>query len=85
MEKYNYKIKELVGGLASACGTNIAQIASKMMRNGKKLTRQALWREIRNGTLRASTFLEVLDVLGIELKFLKDGKEISFEQEQGEE
>ena len=52
-------------------GTNYAQVASKL-----GMSRQAFFRMVKGGTIKFSTFLKMLDVLGLGIR-IADGGDIA--------
>ena len=47
-------------------GTNYSQVASKLKgRNGKPMSRQALFRMVKNGTISLQTVMDIADVLNM--------------------
>lgn len=81
---YRDRVVDLVNGLLLYCNTNYAQASAKMSKVDKPLSRQALWKMVNNGSLKLATFLELLDAYGVELKFEKEGQEVSYRKGIGE-
>ena len=52
------------------------QVAEMLTPDGKKPARQSIFKKVKSGTLRATTMLHILDMLGMNVKIEKDGREI---------
>ena len=65
----NDDVVKLIESLFKYRGTNYAQIASKL-----GMSRQAFFRMVKGGTIKLSTFLRILDILGLEIR-ISDGGE----------
>lgn len=82
-DPYTDRVIDLMDGLFKYCHTNYSQASTKLIRNDKPMTRQALFKMVKGGSLKVSTLLEVLDVYGVELKLVKDGQAISMRRGVG--
>ncbi len=56
---------------------NYSKTASMIESKGKPMTRQAIFKMVKGGSLRVTTLFKILDALGIKVVFEKDGKVIS--------
>lgn len=64
-------IAEIVEKLFKYGNTNYSQVASKLTaKNGNPMTRQVLYRMVKNGTISMSLFLEIVDIVGCEMKVI---------------
>lgn len=82
-DPYTERVAELMNGLMVFCHTNYSQASAKLIRNGKPMTRQGLWKMVQGGSLKVATLLEVLDAYGVELQFVKDGQPINVKRGVG--
>lgn len=73
MTDYRERMIELVEDLMKSSGMNYSRVAALIVRDGKPISRQAFFKCVKNGTLRVTMLLEVLDKLGIEMQFVKKG------------
>ena len=68
------KVVQLMDAVMALGNTNYSRVAAMIEKNGKPLTRQSFFKMVKNGSLRLSVFLEVLDVLGMEMVIRKRGE-----------
>lgn len=75
----NYKdeIKEMFDSILRGCGTNGSRVASMIIRDGKPMVRQSLFKMVKGGSLRVDTLLRILDMLDLEIKIEK-GNEVIY-------
>lgn len=58
------------------CGVNYSKVASMIVNDGKPMSRQAVFKMVKQGSLRLSLFFRIMDLLGIDVLFEKDGEQI---------
>ena len=66
-DHYKEKVRELVEKMFKVYHLNYSKVAQQMGEDGRQMSRQSLWKMVNNGSLKLSTFLEMLDVSGIEM------------------
>ena len=66
---------ELVEGFMKEHGLNYAKVASTLVRDGKPMSRQGFFKMVKNGSLRVTTLMEVLDAQDAEIKIENRRKE----------
>ena len=64
---YAQKAAELVDEVIARFGTNYSQLAGKIERGDRVLSRQSFFKMAKSGTMRLSVFLQIIDLLGLEL------------------
>ena len=77
MSRYKEELIEVFENILSACKSNYAKTSALMVRNGKPMVRQALFKMVKGGSLRVVTLFEVCDKLGIDLKFESKGEVVA--------
>ena len=64
---YAQRAAELVDAVIAKCGTNYSQLAGKIERGDRVLSRQSFYKMAKSGSIRLSVFLQIIDLLGLEL------------------
>lgn len=80
--QYTDRIVDMIDELVESCDTNYSQVSSKVIRNGKPISRQAFWKMVHSGSLKVSTLMEFLDAYDLKLCFKKGSKVICTEGEK---
>lgn len=66
-DSYSGAASQFVEYLLQNAGLSYGKAASLIGRNGKPLSRQSFFKMVKNGSIRLSVFLELIDSLGYEL------------------
>ena len=61
------RIISLVESVFEMGDTNYSQTAATITRNGKPMLRQSLFKMVKNGSIRLSVFLDILDALDLKM------------------
>lgn len=73
---YKEEIKEMFESILKGCESNYSRVASMVVRDGKPMVRQSLFKMVRGGSLRVVTLFRVLDIFGLNVKIEKDNEVI---------
>ena len=82
--QYTEQLIALVESAMKYNGISYPGLAVMLTDAGKKPARQSIFKKVKSGTLRANALLKALDMLGIEVKLEKDGKEIPVRSAKGD-
>ena len=74
--KQTDEIIAMFESIAKYCGSNYSRVAASVNEAGNRVARQSLFRMVKNGSLKVSILFDVLDALGVNLIFEKNGEEI---------
>ena len=83
-DPYKTKVVELVERLFKEYNLNYSKAGRQIIRDGKPMSRQSLWKMVLNGSLKLSTFLEILDANGISVRFIMEKPDVNLRNGFGE-
>ena len=62
------RLVDMIEDLMAETEMNYSKMSTLIVRNGKPISRQAFFKQVKGGSLKVTTLMEVLDGLGRELK-----------------
>ena len=65
---YSERASALVDECMDLAGTNYSQAASRIIKNGKPLSRQSFFKMAKSGSIKLSTFMAMLDAYDLEME-----------------
>ena len=76
-DPYTQDVIEVFEQIMEGCDTNYSKTAALIENNGKPMSRQAVFKMVKQGSIKLSAFLRILDVLNVNVVFKKGNKVIS--------
>lgn len=74
---YTHDVIEIFEQIMDGCETNYSKTAAMIDNNGKPMSRQAVFKMVKQGSIKLSAFLRILDLLDVTVIFKKGDKVIS--------
>ena len=75
-DPYTQDVVEVFEKIMDGCGTNYSKTAAMIVNDGKPMSRQAIFKMVKQGSLKLSLFFRVMDMLGVDVVFVKDGEQV---------
>lgn len=68
---YTERLVSMFEDMMKESGLNYSRAAAMVIRGGKPMSRQALFKMVKGGSMKVTTLFEVADALGCEIKMEK--------------
>lgn len=75
---YTKDVIDIFEEIMDGCGTNYSKVASMIVNDGKPMSRQSIFKMVKQGSLKVSTLFRILDALDVEVDFVKHDDTIAF-------
>lgn len=76
-DPYTQDVIEVFEQIMEGCETNYSKTAALIETNGKPMSRQAIFKMVKQGSMKLSAFFKILDALNVQVIFKKGNKVIS--------
>ena len=79
-DRLRERIINIIEAVFKECGSNYSKASAKIFRKGKPMLRQSLFKMVKSGSIRFSTFLEVLDAHDLHIVIADKKDRIVFDE-----